>query len=362
MPNEFCRFLSNGYRFRAQGNDILYSPCCWFRKEISIYSDDFDLQKQHISKIDQWTPECGACHTIERSGVYGEHTPRNRSFREIPDDSVPDHVPVWLELTIDDTCNAACVICGPWHSTTWQKQEVKFGIIESVPLKRTASDFLTDLRSRFDFTHVRSVSFLGGEPFQSKIPLEICKLLQDINGSLENIDLHFQTNGSVLPEPELLTLIQTAGKLRFNFSIDGVDDRFEWLRYPLQWSKVLKVIEQLKLLSSPRVFYTVLTTLNPFNCLYYNEVAEWAQSTFQSVKYMPIKPNRAGGRMDLAYTPRNLRRQIYEKYGLAHPVSRMLLNLNYRSDTNFLEFVNWLDTNRRLNWQKVFPEVASLFG
>jgi sulfatase maturation enzyme AslB (radical SAM superfamily) len=361
MSNDFCRFLSNGYRFKASGNDLTYAPCCWYRKELSVYAADFAEQKQKISKIKEWTEDCSTCKKIELSGVYGNRSPRQRSFYEIPDSEIPDNVPAWIEFSIDDTCNAACVICGPWHSTTWQKQEVKFGIAPSVPVKRTAEHFLADINARFSLQRVRSVSFLGGEPFQSSIPLTVCRQLAQIHGSLEPISVHFQTNGSVEPEPELLSLLQNCGMLRLNFSIDGVADRFEYLRYPLRWQRVQTVIPRLLSLAGPTVYYAVLATLNPLNCLYYDEVEQWAQQMFRGVQLRSIKPNRASGKLDLAHTTPELRSMINQKYGSDHPVSRMFSNLEYRTGAEFMTYINWLDSSRKLDWRTVFPDtVASL--
>lgn len=361
MANNFCRFLSNGYRFKTVGTDITYAPCCWYKKEISIFDPNFALRKQKISAVSDWIPECSACQQIEDSGVYNERSPRMRSFFEIPNESVPDNVPAWLELSIDDTCNAACVICGPWHSTTWQKQEVKFGIKNALPDKTSALELLTAIQKKFPLEHVRSVSFLGGEPFLSPIPLEVCRALSAINGSLEQISVHFQTNGSVMPDPELLTLLQPCAMVRFNFSIDGTETRFEYLRYPLQWAKIQSVIQQMKNIAWHNAYYTVLATLNPLNCFYYDEIESWAKQTFDTVQFRSMRPNRSIGRMDLAYTPIALREECKQKYGENHAVSKMFSNLESLEPSAFMAYVSWLDVQRKNSWQQAFPEICKFF-
>ena len=111
MANDFCRFLSNGYRIESNGIDLTYSPCCWYSQKINLINNpNFDNQKLKISQINHWTPECSSCRQIEESGAYGKKSPRLRSFNEIPNADVPNDVPVWMEITIDTTCNAACKI------------------------------------------------------------------------------------------------------------------------------------------------------------------------------------------------------------------------------------------------------------
>ena len=95
MANDFCRFLSNGYRFKSEGTKLVYQPCCWYSKEIPVLNNpDFHRQKNELSQVNDWIPECESCRKIEATGAYGNRSPRLRSFEEITDSSVPDNVPV----------------------------------------------------------------------------------------------------------------------------------------------------------------------------------------------------------------------------------------------------------------------------
>jgi len=159
----------------------------------------------------------------------------------------------------------------------------------------------------------------------------------------------------VEPDPDLVSLLSNCGQLRLNFSIDGVADRFEYLRYPLRWQRIQTVIKRLLELASPKVYYSVLVTLNPLNCLYYDEVEQWAQQLFDGVQLRSVRPNRASGRLDLAYTPLELRHLVFQKYGPQHALSQMFSNLELRSDPSFMQFITWLDASRKLDWRPVFP-------
>jgi uncharacterized Fe-S cluster-containing radical SAM superfamily enzyme len=363
MANNFCRFLSNGYRIKSDGTNLTYAPCCWYQKEISLINNpNFADEKNQISQITSWVPECITCKKIEDSGVYGSQSPRLRSFREIPDVTIPDNVPAWIELTIDTTCNAACIMCGPYHSTTWRKQELKFGIkrFEDLPDLIDPVVWLEKIKSMFTLKYVKSVSFLGGEPFESPIPLIFLKLLKEIHGSLRDVTIHFQTNCSLLPSAELIELMKECQLVKFNMSIDGVGKRLEYIRYPLKWERIENTIAYMKSLNLPNIKYIVLATLTPLNAYYYDELEDWVEKTLPPSDSPLLLPNRSYGKVDLNQTPVNLRKTIINKFGKDHRISKMFATLEFNTNS-FIRIIEDLDQKRKTNWQKVFPEMVEYF-
>ena len=360
MANNFCRYLSNGYRFQSNGTNLVYQPCCWFQRSIDVYDTaKFNTEKEKISQISEWTTDCGRCKQIEDSGVYDDRSPRLRSFDVIPDETTPDNIPVWIELTIDTTCNAACIICGPHHSTTWEKQHIAHGITtrHDIPDRIPPSLLLEKIQALVSLTHVKSISFLGGEPFLSPIPLRALTLLKEINGDLSDITVHFQTNGSVIPSYDIIELIRECKLFKFNISLDGIGAQFEYLRYPLKWGRVIKTIDYVNSLHLTNIRNIILVTVNPMNVYYYDEVEKWAYSIFDNVV---INPNQAVGACALAKTPIKLRNTILLKFGNAHPISKMFSNLHVDVQS-CIPYIDKLDGMRQLNWTTVFPEMTEYY-
>lgn len=360
MANHFCRFLSNGYRIKTNGNNLTYQPCCWYSKEIDLLNNpNFDQEKQAISEISDWVPECASCKHIEDSGAYGDKSPRLRSFDAIPDESIPDNIPAWLELSIDTTCNAACVMCGPWHSTTWRKQEIKFKIKnkDTVPDLVDPLNWLEIIKQKFPLGYVKKVHFLGGEPFQSVIPETFLGLLKTVHGSLADVGVRFQTNCSVKPSQELIDLLSECNNVGFMLSIDGVTERFEYHRYPLKWEKVQVVADYLKNLQITKSI-TCIATLTPLSVWYYDEFERWVQETFGDNLVNTLKPNVGVGQLSLAYTPYTFRKEIYEKFGGSHPVTRLLIRLYHADPKQCVAYLDQLDAYRNTNWREVFPHAA----
>lgn len=364
MANNFCKFLSNGFRIKSEGTTLTYAPCCWYNKEIPLIDNpDFDKQKNAISQITNWVPECGACKLIEDSGAYGTQSPRMRSFREIPDD-IPNDVPGWIELTIDTTCNAACIMCGPWHSTTWRKQEVKFQLKtkDDLPDLVDPMQWLDFICNKWPLTYVKSVSFLGGEPFQSPVPFEFLKRLKAEHGTLEDITVHFQTNGSVKPDPELLELIKECKIYRHNISIDAVGERFEYLRYPLSWERVQATTDYMKSLNLDNIQFVVLATINPLNVWYYDELESWVNETFPNRTYPVLKPNKSMGTVDFSSTPALLRFHTAKKLGRDHPLTKFLYHSPQQDWKSLIDYIDRLDGYRKTDWKQVFPDIVGYFN
>ena len=366
--NKFCRLLSNGFRLQSDGTMVTYSPCCWFTTRIDISSPTFKEERERISKIKGWTPECRACRQIEQSKVYGNQSPRINSVNTVPDDTVPNGEPVRLEITIDTKCNAACLICGPWHSTTWEKQQIKFGIkdITEVPDRINPKNTLDKFKSMYSFKYLNSVMFLGGEPFQSDIPYQFLQFIKTIK-PLNDVIILFQTNGSIQPSSKLLDLLNECKLVRYSYSLDGINEQAEYLRYPLRWSKILSTLGYIKKNTNDAHTHTILATMTPLNLLRYNELEQWATEFFLDSLPPPnfsiLRPNRAIGQMDLAFTPFQLRVDAARLYGAGHPVTKMLSNLDYRKDGSaFLSYLDTWDQNRRTNWRETFPEAVKYFS
>jgi MoaA/NifB/PqqE/SkfB family radical SAM enzyme len=361
MANNFCRFLSNGYRIKSDGVGLVYQPCCWYSKEINLLNNpNFDQEKQLITDISGWVPECASCKQIEDSGAYGNRSPRLRSFEEIPDESIPDNVPAWMELTIDTTCNAACIMCGPWHSTTWRKQEVKFKIKTKDDLLDLVDPlhWLEVIKNKFPMQYVKSVSFLGGEPFESPVPLEFLKLLKTTHGSLHDVAVHFQTNGSIKPNDELMGLAAECARIKFNLSIDAVGERFEYHRYPLRWYRIESTIKHVRNLNLGNLKFVCLATLTPLNVLYYDELEDWTKETFDTAELISLKPNKSIGKIDLRHTPILLRHEVYKKFGEDHTVSKLFTGLGSMKTQSCVAYLDQLDQYRKTDWRKTFPEIS----
>lgn len=118
---------------------------------------------------------CSFCWEVEKSGI--------QSWRQT-NGSIPDHLtkinldtPPYnkivkrLEIKLDNTCDLACIYCGPWESTSWQRENKKSNFYDyPTPviddgLQQKIIDTVLEIGK---FNDDLEIGFVGGESFLSK--------------------------------------------------------------------------------------------------------------------------------------------------------------------------------------------------
>jgi len=95
------------------------------------------------------------------------------------------------------------------------------------------SPFWEDLKQ--NLSTIKQFDFYGGEPFLSKKMWEILRICVD-KGYANDIELHYNTNGTTWPVD--VELFKNFKSVNLSFSIDGIGDRFEYMRHPAVWDEV----------------------------------------------------------------------------------------------------------------------------
>ena len=369
MSNNFCRYLSNQVRIEYG----FMKPCCWFRDDYKISIDNEDDVRDFrktLSAITSWEDTkdaCSECHVRENLGL---HSPRLESlvspaFRNVVDDSI-----VKLEIQIDRDCNAACLICGPWNSSTWEKYNSKIGTrlgFEPIELKDTDADTLIQiakLKKILSLDQTNDIRFLGGEPLRNDHHVS---LLSEV-AHPENITLNYTTNGSYRPSVELLNFWRRFKRVNLTFSIDGVGEHFNYLRWPLQWHQIESNIEYIVKYGQENIYLTKGSyTVTPFSLYYHDQYVE-AQQQFVTRIGQKLNPwfetpwePRGRTPMALGAVPLKLAKIIADKYGPDHSITKLLVPFSPAKHEEFKQYIAIHDCNRQTNWQKTFPEMIEFY-
>lgn len=147
-------------------------------------------------------------------------------------------------------------------------------------------------------------------------------------------------------------------------SIDGIGDRFKYIRWPLAWDKIKNNLFEIKNIGPNNLLFRINHTLNPFNILYYNEVEDWMTSSFACNRLgdpTEINVHPCWGTWDLSRTPQALREEVYKKYSIDHAISKLLIDLPINSYDPIINFTSKWDKIRDIRWQSVFPEIVNYF-
>jgi hypothetical protein len=125
-----------------------------------------------------------------------------------------------------------------------------------------------------------------------------------------------------MPKQSFLEESARFTNIQYCFSIDGVGERFEYLRWPAKWPQVVENILWLVDTVPSNVIFAVNITISQLNKEYHAEILDWVQQTMPTNKQgreTPISYNRAGDD---------------------------LLKRTYLDE---------LDKKRNTNWKKLFP-------
>lgn len=284
-------------------------PCCLAEEEIVNDSGNkFDLTEnsdlteiqnsQYMSNLRQQfldgkKPQtCRKCWNEERAGRTSKRMHTINRLKHIVTDTewTQDAKPlIFLDLKLGNICNLKCRICGSWSSSTFAVEEVNHINLEKEDRKnnhhyvmlqkgswpKDNQDFWQQMDNVID--QIRYIEFTGGEPFMIK---EHFKLLQTIvdRGYAGQVEIHYNTNGTQYPEHA-----EASWKhfkcVEIAFSIDDVGKRFEYQRTNAVWADVQENIQRFRDLRTRyrNIQLQACITVNVFNALYLQEVAQWAE-------------------------------------------------------------------------------------
>jgi organic radical activating enzyme len=349
---EFCNCIGRVLRIRS--NTI--APCNKIKKQANIF--DLEEIKQYNTWLEglndkEWDPACIRCYNDESKGLRSL-----RSFRK-SEDELPGLI---LEIAIDNICNAACIMCGSYNSTTWEKYERNISGKECSSLedeKKLIDLRIKNLLSLITDKKISLIRFLGGEPFESDTHIKLLNEIKKIHNS-EEISLIYTTNASKIPDNTILDLWKEFSDIQIIASIDGVGEHFNYIRWPLRWHQVE---ENIKFYRDHEFikFNRFNIALNPFNIYYYDRYIEWSNETFGKNLFSPIE---CEGIVNLSCVPNELMNVIKSKYEDMENEKSIPKLLNKFSPSKYERFMNYIkfhDHHRKLNWREVFPEVEQYF-
>ena len=280
-------------------------PCCLAEEEIvDNDGNKFDLnsanfvniqnskymQNLRLEFLDAQQPNaCRKCWREERAGRTSKrmHT-LDRLKHMLPDQSwTVDAKPLmFLDLKLGNICNLKCRICGSWSSSQFAVEELAnlgpdedrknnhhYLMLKQGAWPRENPTFWNEIDQVVD--QIRYIEFTGGEPFMIQEHFDMLQGLVD-RGIAGNIEIHYNTNGTQYPE-DADAIWQHFKLVEIAFSIDDVGNRFEYQRTNAVWKEVCRNIGWFCTLREhySNIRLQVCSTVNVFNVLYLEELAQW---------------------------------------------------------------------------------------
>ncbi len=323
-----------------------------------------NIKKDMISDV--FHPRCSQCHQLEKNQKNSFDQVSNRVWYlkslsktnlDIYDNSTNFNLRM-LDLRWSNTCNFACVYCGPNLSSAWAKELNEPQHINESALEQSLEYIYNNLEN------VEHVYLAGGEPLLIKENVNLLTKIKEVN---PDIEIRINTNLSVIDGP-VYQLLKTFKDVQWTVSVDNVGEEFEYVRYGGTWSKFVKNLQQLNKDFSKINFNLVWFVLNGtgiFDCIDTLQRLGYHENTFivnplDDPIYWHICNLPNSTKIQIKNKIKNKLIRSDPKYSLYNSLNLMLNYIDTPFEPNLkltFEKLKEIDQRRNLDSSKVFKEL-----
>ena len=354
-------------------------------------------------------PSCKKCYKEEDSGIVSKRQWEGEVWKDrldiasiVKSTSADGYLPVdipYFDLRLGNLCQLKCIMCSPHDSSSWIKEwKLQYPKYRTVELKQDQQwnsdfdytwykkgSFLSDMR--LQAYNIRELYFAGGEPLLIPEHYKILEFMVE-TGAAKLCVLRYNSNGLELPE-KLFELWNHFKQVKFNFSIDAVEERNDYIRYPSKWKDVVANLERLDNTPS-NITVNIACAVQLLNVLTISELVHWKESmNFKKINLPPYGAGLIG--THLVYLPSYLNVRVLPKH-LKDRVAKQVDYFCSKKSTNqefmtnpygikrwqglvqYMMSEDWsdklpiledyltvTDSQRSTNFRNTFPEIQNLF-
>ncbi|MCB0366298.1 MAG: radical SAM protein [Bdellovibrionaceae bacterium] len=351
---------------------------------------------------------CGRCIDMEDDGReskrlgYLRHYPSwapsiEKLLAATADDGHVEILPVSHELRASNLCNAKCVTCSPEFSSALVKdhQALKecspeaYSLVRRTyqaaesPMYNWAQNAGVYQYLKENLSQVRLLYFSGGEPLMIPANTELVEACI-ASGDAEHLTLVYDSN-VLLVDDHWLGRWEHFEKVEVRISLDGIGERFDYIRYPGPFSKFERAVDLLANWQNSRARVTLQTTASLLNVLDLTDIITWYRNKFRSNAQLErrffFKSVRDPAVLSLFNVPESmmvtaidrlesLLEEIWAempKNSMTDSIEALVRMLKYyqknhhRNPSSLKEavvFLEGLDRIHKTNWKATFPEFA----
>lgn len=390
----------NAFHGMSGNNDGSTKLCCMYKDDNpdkklilgrSSIDDHFNNKVFQIVRADLdngiKNPKCNYCWNEEAAGRKSKRMRDNAKYNDRLKKGKDPYVGLaYFELNLGNTCNLSCRTCNPYISSSWMKEDYDTNFSKKISFKEYAanfkrfhqsydedSPFWEDLKSKLPF--IKQFDFYGGEPFMSKKMWEVLKIAQDTGVSKE-IELHYNTNGTHFPIEEMQCW-KDFKEVNISFSIDGIGEKFEYMRYPAKWNEVNDNMKKFYEIGQEfkNIFFNWCITISVTNVYDVPETLEYYYKNYQPLGFsMYLNLVHGPTHHNIGILPKHIKKVVEEQLNTVSKDKDVawghipgVINFMNQGTSNEKEFNRFLqvtassDRYRSQNFKEVFKEYGEYF-
>ena len=279
-------------------------PCCLADDEIvDSHSVKFNLKSANFQAIQnseymyqlrqaflagERPATCRKCWNEEDAGRTSKrmHTLDRLKHMGISSEWTQEAKPLmFLDLKLGNICNLKCRICGSWSSSQSAVEEIAnsveahsknsfaYQMLKAGRWPRENDQFWEQIDQCLE--DIRYIEFTGGEPFMIEEHFEMLRGIV-ARGIAHQVEIHYNTNGTQYPH-DAIEIWKHFKTVEIAFSIDDLNERFEYQRTNAKWTDVQTNIELYRKMRQQysNIQLQCCSTVNIFNVRYIDQLAVW---------------------------------------------------------------------------------------
>lgn len=358
---------------------------------------------------------CQYCKTIEDAGGISDRIFQVQQLTDnqlVPPELYNDNTavnvsPTILEVYFKNTCNMACVYCGPHFSSKWEDENRKYGSPhnesadtfsitvnqQNVHYKKMVNDLWNFLKINDNAKKIQRYHILGGEPFLlEELDQSIAFWAQHGHPDLQfsiisNLNIPHTLFQKYLKKFELLADKKKIWRLQLTASLDCWGDEQEYIRYGLDldlWKKNFNL-----LLNKPWIYPSINSAISALSIKSLPQLVEqinlWnlnqedVVEEFRSYSNQILHSFNTTNAVDEVYIfsgdvfktdfdaviaamPEETETQIGQKQMMVGIASKSSQSKNDTEKIkNLKSYLTKLDQRRGTNWQTTFPWLKTIY-
>ena len=331
------------------------TACC-------LLPENHDIEQIKSDMLSGRRPEaCRKCWNLEDRGVKSDRQIKNETLDFYFDQDLASLFEMaqnnqayraHYKIDSSNTCNSTCVTCDSGPSSAWGEMLRRNGrhAMKNWTLK------IHSFEDSIDFARAKSIGFRGGEPLLSATNFDILQQLID-HGNRDCL-INFTTNGSIELTAKQKQILGQFSRVNMCFSIDGVGPVFEYLRFPLKWSAVLKNIDYCR---QNNIIASASYTLSNLNIMYHDQTCAWFRDN--NLRFL-INPVYTPTHFRPSALPQSVKNKILSQ-GCSTELQSFLSQHSSADDQDYQRFqqeIRCQDQWKNISMQDYLPELVQLLG
>ena len=332
-------------------------------KEI-VHNKGFTKLREDIY-ADKITENCRNCLASENTTSAGKFKGLRNHYNKLGVNSSVDYSnPKKFKLSALDlhwssTCDLKCVTC-------WAEQSSSIAREQGMPVKHTPTKIAEGIieYATANQSELKEIYLSGGEPTLIKYNLKLLKQIE------KRPDLQIRVNSNMQwkQDNSIIKEILKFPNVLFTCSIDGIGEKFNYIRRGANWEKTINNIKFLQAqpnvdLRANTVFFVLTAQEIPDIVDYFMEEIGSIDHTINQIAMGHPYLRCRNLPTSIKENVRNKLTDTFEKYksnlNIAGNIRRCLIELDNKGNSReYKNYFDRIDSLQGTNWRELYPELT----